>query len=165
MSNRDLFAESDAHKRAIEQILARLNNMSDSNGNIRMTGGGGSTVGVLTTHTHAGTGQGGSTLQPVAVKLVAATELTLDTDGAITVTQSHHTIDTFEDAASDSVVTIAGLVANTLYLFRPAHTDRTIIFDHAADNVFCVGGADITCDDIEDWVWGFSPDGVSIYVK
>lgn len=91
-------------------------------------------------------------LDLVTINLKDATELTLDTNGAITVTQSWHTVDTFEDAASDNLVTITGGVEGDILFIRPESDARTIVVDHGADNISCVGQADITCDDVEDFV-------------
>ena len=90
-------------------------------------------------------------LDQVTINLKDATELTLDADGAVTVTQSWHTIDTFEDAASDNLVTINGGVEGDILFFRPENDARTIVVDHDADNISCVGQADITCGEVEDF--------------
>ena len=100
---------------------------------------------------------------PFSLLLPAATELTIAT-GVVTITQGHHTIDTEADAATDDLDTINGLAADMVYLLRPADTARTVVFKHGTGNIYCVGGSDITCDDDEDFVWGFSPDGLIIYV-
>ncbi|GAJ19289.1 unnamed protein product, partial [marine sediment metagenome] len=85
----------------------------------------------------------------------AATELTMDTNGAITVTQMVHTVDTFEDAASDDLVTINGGTTVGLIIIRPAHTDRTVVVKDGGGNIELQGGADITLDDITDHVMLF----------
>jgi hypothetical protein len=99
--------------------------------------------------------------------LMAGIELTIVEAaglGAVTVTQAHHTIDTEGDIASDDLNTINGLVANQLYFFYPADDARTVVFKHGTDNILCIGNADITLDDVHDFLWGFSPDGATIYV-
>jgi hypothetical protein len=58
---------------------------------------------------------------------VAPTELTLDTNGDVTVTQVYHTLDTFEDAATDDLRNMAGIIANCVYIFRAAHADREVV--------------------------------------
>jgi hypothetical protein len=91
-------------------------------------------------------------------------ELTIS-GGVITVTQTHHTIDTEGDAATDDLDTINGLVANQLYFFYPANDARTVVFKHNTGNILCIGNDDIVLDDAHDFVWGFSPDGSNIYVS
>ena len=92
-----------------------------------------------------------------------ATELTI-ASGVITATQSHHTIDTEADAATDDLDTINGLVANQLYFFRPASDARTVVVEHGTGNILCIWNTDITLDDVQDFVWAFSPDGTTVYV-
>jgi hypothetical protein len=115
-------------------------------------------------HTLAGLAVTPATLTATNLKWPAATELTLDNVGEITVTQSHHTVDTFNDAASDEVLAINGLVANQWYLFRPADGARTVVFKHGAAPILCMVNADITLDDAHDLVLVYSPDGTLAYV-
>ena len=102
-------------------------------------------------HDHSAAGDG-QALQPLNYKWPVATELTLNAAGAITVTQSHHTVDTFEDAATDNLVTINGLVANQWYLLRPASGSRTVVVEHFGDNIQCSGGSNFILDDSSDFV-------------
>lgn len=69
--------------------------------------------------------------------LDTATELTI-ASGAVAVTQSHHTIDTESDAASDNLDTITGMVAGQFYAFKPANAARTVVIRDAS-----VGGGNI----------------------
>ena len=85
------------------------------------------------------------------IALEVAVELTLDTDGIITKTYSHHTVDTFEDAASDNLVTISGGAEGELLLIRAAHTDRTVVIDTGAGNIVNPSGTDITLNDTNDY--------------
>ena len=87
--------------------------------------------------------------------LTTATELTIDTDGEITVTQMVHTVDTFEDAASDDLVTINGGTTISLIIIRPANDGRTVVVKNATGNIVLRGGADITLNDITDHVMLF----------
>lgn len=68
------------------------------------------------------------------VELDAPVELTLDTNGNIVLTANKHhfTLDTFEDAASDSLGTVSGIVANREYTFRAAHADRSVVIPTAS---------------------------------
>jgi hypothetical protein len=72
-----------------------------------------------------------TSLELVDLGASAPTELTIAT-GAVTVTQSNHTIDTEADAASDNLDTIAGMVADQIYLLRPASAARTVVIRDTA---------------------------------
>jgi len=77
-------------------------------------------------------------------------EVTLDTDGEITVTQSCHTVDTFEDAASDGLVTINGGTNGMVIFLRPVDDARTVIVKHNTGNIWLKGKADLSLDDVRD---------------
>jgi len=102
------------------------------------------------------TGAAGVTIDSLLIKdgtisklvMGAPTELTLDTDGAITVTQSNHLIDTFEDAATDDLVTINGGVDGMLLFLRTANATRDVTIKNGSDNIYC--GADFTHDKVRD---------------
>jgi len=85
------------------------------------------------------------------IALDTAIELTIDTDGIVTKTYSHHTIDTFEDAASDNLVTISGGAEGELLLIRAAHTDRTVVIDTGAGNIINPAGSDISLTNTDDY--------------
>jgi len=61
-------------------------------------------------------------------------ELTLDTDGEVTIDKSYHTLDTFENAASDDLIKIDGAHAfgGTILILQAAHTDRTVVLKDSA---------------------------------
>lgn len=80
-------------------------------------------------------------------------ELTIAT-GAITVTGTFHLVDTESDAASDDLDTINGTMDGSFIILHPANDARTIVIKHDTGNVSCVGQADITLDDIEDFAIG-----------
>lgn len=82
------------------------------------------------------------------VTLAAATELTIAT-GAVTKTQTSHTIDTEADAASDDLDTISGGTANELIWIRANNTARTVVVKHATGNIYLRGAADISLDSTE----------------
>lgn len=146
--------------------IERLENKTDVPRTVAGTPSTGGIGGQLPEHPHDGTGFGGATLQPAKLKLKAPTTLTLSANvaGVVAVTQSHHLIDTNGGASSGDLQTITGLEADTLYKFSPANGARTIVFKHGAGNIFCIGNADLSLDDIHDFVWAFSPDGVVVYV-
>lgn len=85
-------------------------------------------------------------------------EITLDTNGDFT--QPTHSfyfpLDTFADAASDNVRFITRATKGPkMIAFHPSNDGRTIVIEHdaASGNVSCVGQANITLDDIEDWAF------------
>jgi len=85
-----------------------------------------------------------------------ASELTLDTDGIITVgTNGFYTVDTFEDAASDSLVTISGGYEGQMIILRASNDARTVILKHNTGNIWLQGKADISLDDIRDGIMLF----------
>lgn len=92
----------------------------------------------------------------------AASELTI-ASGAITVTQAVHTVDTESDAASDNLDTISGLAAEEFLLLRPENAGRTVVLRHAAGNIYCPAGQDISLAEATDWVL-ISGDGTNAIV-
>jgi hypothetical protein len=82
-------------------------------------------------------------------KLADATELTLDNNvaGAVTITQSYHSIDTNADAASGELATInGGAAGDTLKIF--ANNDaRSIVIKNGTGNILTFDSADITLDE------------------
>lgn len=82
-------------------------------------------------------------------------EVTLDANGDFTQpTSFHFPVDTYADAANDNIRNITrDANAPALIIIRPAADTRTIVVEHdaAGGNVSCVGGADITLDDQEDF--------------
>jgi len=86
-----------------------------------------------------------------AASLVGATptELTISS-GAVTATQTIHFIDTESDAASDDLVTINGGADGKLLIFRPIHTDRTVVVKETGN--ICTGGSDITLNDTSKYI-------------
>jgi hypothetical protein len=105
------------------------------------------TLGTMTAAVNMG-GYGISALLKVDFSDFA--EITLDTDGACTVTQTCHTIDTFEDAASDDLVTINGGTNGAVIYVKPANGARTVVVKHNTGNVWLQGAADVTLDDAQD---------------
>ena len=73
------------------------------------------------------------------IALEAPVELTLDTDGAVTKTKSYHAIDTFETAASDTLVNLNGGSDGDIVYIQAANDDRTIIVSNLGGNIHCGG--------------------------
>ena len=81
--------------------------------------------------------------------LKAPTELTIDT-GAITITQSFHTVDTEEEAGSDELVTINGGSVGRVLILKPESDARTVVVKHGTGNIWLKGKEDLDLDDLED---------------
>jgi len=77
------------------------------------------------------------------ILLEEADELTIS-GGAVTVTKSYHKIETEGAAATDDLVTIAGVAEGRILFLRAAHTDRTVVLKATGGNL--VLGADISLD-------------------
>lgn len=92
-------------------------------------------------HEHTGSGH----IFPDAGELTIAA-------GEITVTGTWHTVDTQGDAGSDLLVTINGGSDGMVIFLAPDDDTHTIILDHDAGNISCMGGYDIYLDDVEDVV-------------
>lgn len=77
------------------------------------------------------------------LNLGTATELTIST-GAVTATQSHHTIDTQDDDASDILDTINGGTAGDILILSAASSERTIVCTDDSDNLRLAGDFSLT---------------------
>lgn len=146
------------HEDRLRKLETKLDLLLDGNTNVRANR---VAAGATQEHAHSGSGNGGATLGPKILRIGAPTELTI-AGGVITVTQTHHLVDTQADAASDDLDTISGLVANQLYVLRPADGSRTVVVKHATGNIRCVNNADITLDDAHDLVFVLS-DGTTAW--
>jgi len=76
----------------------------------------------------------------------AASELTISS-GAITITQSNHTVDTQSDAASDDLDTISGGTTGSMVYLAAANGARTVVIKHGAGNIVTADGSDYSLDD------------------
>jgi hypothetical protein len=101
-----------------------------------------------------------------SLALNAPTELTI-ASGSVTVTQSVHTIDTEADGASDNFDTIAGMVANQFYLFKPASAARTVVLRDTlvstTGNIRTPFAQSISLAESDDWALGIS-DGTDVTI-
>lgn len=105
-------------------------------------------------------GTGGATVQASAVTLddsggfqevnqlnfLDATELTLDTSGEVTITGSYHRLDTFSNAASDTLVTINGGEEGDILYVRIESAARVIIiqnYNGISGNIYTHHGQDV----------------------
>jgi len=76
----------------------------------------------------------------------AATELTISS-GAITITQTLHTVDTEGDASTDDLDTINGGTAGDVLYLRAADGSRTVVLKHGTGNIVTSDGNDYSLDD------------------
>jgi len=88
-------------------------------------------------------------INALIVELEDTTELTIAA-GVVTVTQSYHRIDTQDDDPSDDLVTINGGVTGRLLVIRPEDDGRTVVVKHNTGNIWLLGGADVSLDDVND---------------
>jgi len=79
------------------------------------------------------------------ILLEEADELTISAGGSVTATKSYHKIDTFGDAATDDLDTIAGVAEGRILFLRAEHTDRTVVLKNGTGNLIL--GGDISLDD------------------
>ncbi|MDD3134862.1 MAG: hypothetical protein PHF64_00025 [Methanoregula sp.] len=80
--------------------------------------------------------------------LDSPSELTISSGGAITPIQSFHTVDTYEDAASDELTTISGGNAGDIVYLSAADGARTVVIKHGSDNIVTADGSDYSLDDV-----------------
>lgn len=83
------------------------------------------------------------------INLTDDTERTIS-GGAITRTQTWHTVDTEADAASDLLTRIDGGSTGDILILRAESASRTVTFDHGADNIECQGNVDFSLEDYND---------------
>jgi len=76
--------------------------------------------------------------------LAAPGELTIDTNGVITVTRKYHTVDTFEDAATDDLDTISGGRDGMVIILTPENSGRDVTIKDMTGNIAMDGSADFT---------------------
>jgi len=67
-------------------------------------------------------------------------------------TQSHHTIDTEGDEASDDLEQIFGGTEGQVVLIRPADGARVIVVKHNVGNIWLPGAADISLDQADAYL-------------
>ena len=80
-------------------------------------------------------------------------ELTLsaNTTGSITPDRSHHTVDTFSDAGTGDLATIAttNLADGAILILSANNAGRTIVVKHSTGNILLADDADLTLDDTD----------------
>lgn len=89
-----------------------------------------------------------TSLSPTTLGLTAGTELTI-ASGAVTVTQSVHTIDTQADASTDDLTDLNGGDEGDLLIISAANAARTVVVKHNTSKIALADGADVELD--ETW--------------
>lgn len=102
-------------------------------------------------------GGGGAALS--ILNLGDTSELTI-ASGAITFTQSHHTVDTQADAASDDLDTINGGSNGDVLVIHAENDSRTVTVKHATGNIELNGGIDFELDNTAKGLLLVYQDGV-----
>lgn len=92
----------------------------------------------------------------------ASSELTI-ASGAVTATQTVHTVDTESDAASDDLDTINGGTANAILIIRADNAGRTVVLT-TAGNIVTPTAASITLDETYKEVWLKYDGGLSKWI-
>lgn len=77
-----------------------------------------------------------------------ATELTISS-GAITITQSYHTVDTESDASTDDLDTINGGTGGDVLFLRAANASRTVTLRHGNGNIVLHDQGDYDLNDTD----------------
>ncbi len=94
-----------------------------------------------------GTITGDLTLSSGKLNIGAATELTLDASGLVTVTRTRHHIDTFEDAGADDLVSIAssgGTTDGDILILQNMIGSRTVTVKDNVGNIQMAGDFALT---------------------
>lgn len=100
------------------------------------------------------------TIQPQFFKFPPAVAETLSSNtlGSISLAGgSHIRVDTLSSATSGELATVTSVPPNSFYLLRPVSGTRSIVIKHNQGNIWCIGNADITLDDLHDFVIAFAP--------
>jgi hypothetical protein len=95
------------------------------------------------------------------VAMPKVSNLTIASD-AITVTGSHHMIDTEGAGASDNLATINGLTAGQWVILHTVSSARDVVIKHGTGNIKLNGKADKTLDVQADLFIGFAIDGSTV---
>jgi hypothetical protein len=105
----------------------------------------------LPVHDHSSGTTGGSNLRAIQeLEFDDAVQLTIDGAGAVTRTQVYHSIETNAGGPTDDLVTINGGAEGDLLIIRPYHDGHTVVVKHNTGNIWLLGAADISLDDIGD---------------
>lgn len=92
----------------------------------------------------------------------AAANLTI-ADGAITVTQNFHKVDTESSASSDDLDTISGGSAGLWVVLRLNNADHDVVIKHGTGNIYCSSGVDITLSGVHQFAIGIYDAALSFW--
>ena len=85
------------------------------------------------------------------LQLKAALEITINATGVITVTQSYHKVDTYEDASTDDCGTLDGSTTGQIIVLQSAEDARDPTFvDNSGSNPKMILAGNFTCDQNSD---------------
>jgi hypothetical protein len=99
------------------------------------------------------------------IVLKAVSELTI-ASGAITITDSHHTVDTESDGATDDLDTISGGAVGRVVLLKPASGSRTVVVRDTGGgtgNIRTPQAVSISLAEASDFVVGYH-DGTNVNI-
>jgi hypothetical protein len=118
---------------------------------IALAQGPGSSGTGLTVHDHSDATEGGQNLRAIdELEFDDASQLTIDGAGAVTRTQVYHAIETNAGGATDNLDTINGGSEGDMLIIRPYHDGHTVVVKHNVGNIWLLGAADLSLDDIGD---------------
>lgn len=86
-------------------------------------------------------------------------DVIMDTDGEITFIAGWMSVNTFEDAAADDLVTINGGINLTRCIITAKDSTHTVVVKHGTGNIYLDGGVDFSLDHVRDTIelifqWG-----------
>lgn len=84
--------------------------------------------------------------------------------GAVTVTRNIHIIDTEGSASTDNLDTINGGAAGWFLMLRPNSSARTVVIRHAAGNIYCANGENISLEQEYNLVTGYYDGALSKWI-
>lgn len=96
------------------------------------------------------------------LSVTSAIELTIDSTGSINISQSLHTVDTFENDSSSDLITIDGELSGQFLLIRASDPTRTIVVKETGN--ILTGGSDISLDNTNKYLLFMYDNGLSKWV-
>ena len=132
----------------------------------------------LGVHNHSDDIEGGSALAYIQQLGVGSSggpaPATISAGGAITYSSVYMEVDTNAGAASDDLdtITVGPAIEGQLLILKAADGTHTVVVKHNTGNIWLLGGADITLDDVDDHIafiydgamWCSIGDGIPIGV-
>ena len=78
-----------------------------------------------------------------------ATIVTIDSSGILTISQSYHIVNTYDDAATDDLAYILPLTNGQILILEPNGSDRTVVIKNGTGNIY-LAGSDFSLDHAND---------------